>query len=158
MKFQKMEDCLQVNDPCSYGKQFKQIGTRSSQQTSSLNTLYFKKQRNFFLNLFCLVDKKEIHQLHLNFIKECPNGRLSKSDLLLIYRQFFPFGDPEPFVSRLVEMFSDGSTRNGSISFEDYIHGMSVISRGRVDEKMQCKLNESCFTFTLQHSRGIQIL
>lgn len=90
------------------------------------------------LFLLLLVDKKEINQLHANFIRECPAGFLSRADLLSIYRLFFPFGDPEPFVLRLMEMFRGRGTGVG-IGFEDYVQGMSVISRGRVDEKLKCK-------------------
>lgn len=31
------------------------------------------------------------------FLKDCPSGRLNKSDFSKIYERFFPFGDPNQF-------------------------------------------------------------
>jgi hypothetical protein len=46
------------------------------------------------------------------------------------------------FVQRVMEMFGVGAAAGegeGGVEFEDYLQGMSVISRGRVDEKLKCK-------------------
>ena len=79
--------------------------------------------------------------MYISFIKECPNGRMSRDDLLRIYRQFFPFGNAVPFVDRMIKILST-STSGGSadgIEFGEYVMGLSVISRGRLDEKLYCK-------------------
>lgn len=83
-----------------------------------------------------IVDKKEISQLYAGFVKECPGGRLERSHLQAIFRQFFPFGDPSAFVERLLGLFGGSK---GGLEFGDYVNGLSVISRGRVEEKMECK-------------------
>jgi hypothetical protein len=114
-----------------------------------------------------LVDKKEINQLYSSFIKECPSGRMSREDLLKIYRQFFPFGYAAPFVDRLIKILAsgDGFETAGGVNFADYVMGLSVISRGRLDEKLFCKRIEDLSSFFLKFYlvslllfRGIQIL
>lgn len=78
--------------------------------------------------------------MHSSFIKECPSGRMSREDLLKIYRQFFPFGHSAPFVDRLIKILSNGfEGGTGGVEFADYVMGLSVISRGRLDEKLFCK-------------------
>lgn len=95
-----------------------------------------------------LVDKKEIHQLYTSFVKECPGGRMARDDLLRIYRQFFPFGNAVPFVDRIIKILSGSLNENNNsggngIEFAEYVTGLSVISRGRLDEKLYCKLKTS---------------
>lgn len=87
-----------------------------------------------------VVDKKEINQLYTSFIKECPSGKMSRDDLLKIYRQFFPFGQAGPFVDRLIKILSAGGFDGMvGLDFGEYVTGLSVISRGRLDEKLYCK-------------------
>lgn len=65
---------------------------------------------------------------------------MSREDLLRIYRQFFPFGNAVPFVNRMINILSIGdSSNNNGIDFSEYVTGLSVISRGRLDEKLFCK-------------------
>ena len=66
-----------------------------------------------------------------------------RDDLLKIYRQFFPFGHCTPFVDRLIKVLTGedgggGGGGGGGIDFTEYVTGLSVISRGRLDEKLFC--------------------
>lgn len=66
---------------------------------------------------------------------------MSRDILLKIYRQFFPFGNAAPFVDRLIKILSnDPTTTATGIEFAEYVTGLSVISRGRLDEKLYCKM------------------
>lgn len=71
---------------------------------------------------------------------------MSRDDLLRIYRQFFPFGNAAPFVDRLINILTVQSGAGG-IEFSEYVTGLSVISRGRLDEKLYCKLNLRILTY-----------
>lgn len=69
---------------------------------------------------------------------------MSRDDLLRIYRQFFPFGNAVPFVDRMIKILSTTTSGGGGgsadgIEFGEYVMGLSVISRGRLDEKLYCK-------------------
>ena len=64
---------------------------------------------------------------------------MSRDALLKIYRQFFPFGNAAPFVDRLIKILSTDPLSAAGIEFSEYVTGLSVISRGRLDEKLYCK-------------------
>lgn len=60
---------------------------------------------------------------------------LKQSDLLEIYRQFFPFGDPSGFCEHVFRLYD--SKGDGVIDFAEYIRALSITSRGRLEEKIQ---------------------
>ena len=41
----------------------------------------------------------EIRHWHDGFLKDCPTGRLTKTEFAKIYRSFFPHGDPTSFAA-----------------------------------------------------------
>lgn len=81
---------------------------------------------------------------------------MNRDDLLRIYRQFFPFGNAAPFVDRLIRILTVNGSGSG-IEFEEYVTGLSVISRGRLDEKLYCKTSAGAIEF-IYLFRVIQVL
>jgi Ca2+-binding EF-hand superfamily protein len=71
-------------------------------------------------------------------MKDCPSGKLTLVEFGDIYSQFFPKGDPKKFATFVFNLFDED--RNGSIEFEEFLMALSVTSRGKVDEKLECKL------------------
>lgn len=50
------------------------------------------------------------------------------------YETFFPFGDSTPFASLLFRLYDVSGA--GSITFSDFLVGMSVTTRGGIEEKV----------------------
>ena len=54
-------------------------------------------------------DKKEIISWHDNFVRQYPNGELTKQTLTASYLRYFPFGDPKPYVNLMFRLFQTKS-------------------------------------------------
>ncbi|GAU97346.1 hypothetical protein RvY_08663 [Ramazzottius varieornatus] len=79
--------------------------------------------------------EKELRQWHKCFIKDCPEGALSREAFLRIYAEFFPNGgDPTKFGNFLFKVFDQN--KDGMIQFHEFIHALSITSRGNLDEKL----------------------
>ncbi|KFQ45038.1 Kv channel-interacting protein 4, partial [Nestor notabilis] len=56
-----------------------------------------------------------------------------------IYSQFFPQGDSTTYAHFLFNAFD--TDHNGSVSFEDFVMGLSILLRGTVQEKLKWAFN-----------------
>ncbi|ODV77943.1 EF-hand [Suhomyces tanzawaensis NRRL Y-17324] len=79
-------------------------------------------------------DKRELQQWYKGFLRDCPSGQLSEEDFVKVFKQFFPFGDPEDYCHLLFRVFDmDGSKY---IDFKEFIIALSITSRGSEDQKL----------------------
>ncbi|XP_028999117.1 Kv channel-interacting protein 4 isoform X3 [Betta splendens] len=110
--------------------------------------------------------RKELQILYRGFKNECPSGIVNEDTFKDIYSQFFPQGglfhvsagfknrqtlkssdSMRPFV--LIDastyahfLFNAFDTdHNGSVSFEDFVMGLSILLRGTVQEKLNWAFN-----------------
>ncbi|XP_018417257.1 PREDICTED: Kv channel-interacting protein 4 isoform X6 [Nanorana parkeri] len=83
--------------------------------------------------------KKELQILYRGFKNECPSGIVNEDNFKDIYAQFFPQGDASNYARFLFNAFDTG--HNGSVSFEDFIMGLSTLLRGTVQEKLNWAFN-----------------
>ncbi|XP_013392493.1 Kv channel-interacting protein 1 isoform X4 [Lingula anatina] len=67
--------------------------------------------------------------------KECPTGIVNEETFKEIYAQFFPQGESSQYAHYVFSTFDRDN--NGSISFEEFVVGLSVLSRGSLQEKLQ---------------------
>ncbi|XP_026075500.1 calsenilin-like isoform X1 [Carassius auratus] len=79
--------------------------------------------------------RKELQSLYRGFKNECPSGLVDEETFKSIYSQFFPQGDATTYAHFLFNAFD--MDRHGSIRFEDFVIGLSVLLRGSVTEKLR---------------------
>ncbi|XP_054247372.1 Kv channel-interacting protein 4 isoform X4 [Indicator indicator] len=73
------------------------------------------------------------------FFQECPSGVVNEETFKEIYSQFFPQGDSTTYAHFLFNAFD--TDHNGSVSFEDFVMGLSILLRGTVQEKLNWAFN-----------------
>ena len=84
-----------------------------------------------------LVKKKEIIKFHDAFIKEYPDGRMTRMYFRRIYHIYFPFGDSTRFSDNMFKMFDRGN--NGYVEFSEFVQGLSMSMRETLDNKLKCR-------------------
>ncbi|XP_074004434.1 Kv channel-interacting protein 4 isoform X6 [Numenius arquata] len=77
--------------------------------------------------------------LVFHFFQECPSGVVNEETFKEIYSQFFPQGDSTTYAHFLFNAFD--TDHNGSVSFEDFVMGLSILLRGTVQEKLNWAFN-----------------
>ncbi|ORY29192.1 frequenin-like protein [Neocallimastix californiae] len=76
--------------------------------------------------------KKEIYQWYKCFYKSCPEGYISKDQLLGMYYGVFPSGDPKSFVD--IAFNAIDLNNDGSITFDDFIITLDVCKRNSTEK------------------------
>ncbi|XP_025093480.1 Kv channel-interacting protein 4-like isoform X6 [Pomacea canaliculata] len=83
--------------------------------------------------------RKELQIMYRGFKQECPTGIVNEETFKDIYAQFFPQGgkcaDASAYAHYVFNTFDHD--HNGSISFEEFVMGLSVLSRGSLQERLQ---------------------
>ncbi|XP_077355243.1 Kv channel-interacting protein 4 isoform X2 [Festucalex cinctus] len=83
--------------------------------------------------------RKELQILYRGFKNECPSGVVNEETFKDIYAQFFPQGDASTYAHFLFNAFD--TDHNGSVSFEDFVTGLSILLRGTIQEKLNWAFN-----------------
>ncbi|TEA38310.1 hypothetical protein DBR06_SOUSAS110171 [Sousa chinensis] len=83
--------------------------------------------------------RKELQVLYRGFKNECPSGIVNEENFKQIYSQFFPQGDSSTYATFLFNAFD--TNHDGSVSFEDFVAGLSVILRGTTDDRLNWAFN-----------------
>ncbi|XP_050395326.1 Kv channel-interacting protein 4 isoform X3 [Patella vulgata] len=83
--------------------------------------------------------RKELQIMYRGFKQECPTGIVNEETFKDIYAQFFPQGDSSQYAHYVFSTFDHDN--NGSISFEEFVMGLSVLSRGTLQERLQWAFN-----------------
>lgn len=85
--------------------------------------------------------ESEIKRIYRGFKAECPAGIIREETFKFIYSQFFPQGANTGLYAHYVFNTLD-KDHTGILSFENFVQGLSILSRGTLEEKL-------CWTFSL---------
>ncbi|GIY00377.1 kv channel-interacting protein 4 [Caerostris extrusa] len=79
--------------------------------------------------------RKEIRLMYQGFKQECPTGVVTEENFKDIFAQFFPQGDSTQYAHYVFKSFKQ--SHGGTINFEQFLHILSLLSRGSVVDKLQ---------------------
>ncbi|XP_037126992.1 Kv channel-interacting protein 2-like isoform X6 [Syngnathus acus] len=96
-------------------------------ETEIINYYYYKEKLFICLYRFLFI------------CQECPSGVVNEDNFKNIYSQFFPQGDSSTYAHFLFEAFD--TDKNGSVSFEDFVFGLSIILRGTINDRLNWAFN-----------------
>ncbi|XP_070170639.1 uncharacterized protein [Polyergus mexicanus] len=88
----------------------------------------------------------ELKRIYRGFKAECPTGVVKEDTFKCIYSKFFPQGANTSQYAHYVFNTLD-QDHSGLLSFEDFVTGLSILSRGSIDEKLR-------WTFSLYDING----
>lgn len=83
--------------------------------------------------------RKELQIMYRGFKQECPTGIVNEETFKDIYAQFFPQGDSSNYAHYVFNAFDHD--HSGSVNFEEFVMGLSVLSRGSLQERLQWAFN-----------------
>ena len=78
--------------------------------------------------------RSELKAMYRGFKQNCPTGIVEEDQFKDIICEFFPNGDAGFYVHHLFRTLDTGKT--GAVTFEEFVVGLSVISRGSEEEKL----------------------
>ncbi|CAG0890283.1 unnamed protein product [Darwinula stevensoni] len=80
-------------------------------------------------------DREAIKKWHEAFIKDCPDGRLTRKKFMKVYSMFCPGKNTEAFRSHLFRTFD--ANGDGHISFREFLLTLDMTSSAKPEEKLK---------------------
>nr|XP_023678278.1 Kv channel-interacting protein 2-like isoform X1 [Paramormyrops kingsleyae] len=125
--------------PCCRPSSTPTVSQYSLEDDFELSTVCHRPEDLEKLQELTRFTKKELQVLYRGFKNECPSGVVNEDTFKLIYSQFFPQGDSSTYAHFLFEAFD--TNKNGSVSFEDFVTGLSIILRGSINDRLGWAFN-----------------
>ncbi|XP_075874702.1 A-type potassium channel modulatory protein KCNIP2 isoform X1 [Nelusetta ayraudi] len=125
--------------PCCKPTAAPSISENSVEDDFELSTVCHRPESMDKLQEQTKFTKKELQVLYRGFKNECPSGVVNEENFKTIYSQFFPQGDSSMYAHFLFEAFD--TNKNGTVSFEDFVFGLSIILRGTINDRLNWAFN-----------------
>ena len=84
--------------------------------------------------MLLLVSQEQLKELLAQFKRESPSGKISQEEF---NEAMNLMGVVDPFLQGLVFKVFDKS-KTGTITFSDFVNGLSVMTKGTSEEKLKC--------------------
>ncbi|XP_022706363.1 uncharacterized protein LOC111270413 isoform X2 [Varroa jacobsoni] len=84
-------------------------------------------------------NRNELKVMYQGFKQMCPSGLVDEPTFRDIYAQFFPQGDVTLYAHYLFMAFDQD--HNGTVTFQDFVTGLSALSKGTPKEKLLWAFN-----------------
>jgi len=81
----------------------------------------------------------EIKLFHQDFKKKHPSGKLTKADIIDMYRNVFPEGDPGPLSEHMFGVYD--TDKNGYVDFREFMTGIGLLAHGTPEQKLRVIFN-----------------
>jgi Ca2+-binding EF-hand superfamily protein len=107
------------------------MGNKNQKQNVSIDLTHLDEKTLAELSKKTKLSQEEITNMHREFIRDCPNGKLDKKQFAKIYKELYPFGDATKFCN--ICFMAYDKDRSGYIDFVEFINGMSIVSKGNVE-------------------------
>ncbi|XP_077113960.1 recoverin [Ranitomeya variabilis] len=79
--------------------------------------------------------QEELCTWYHSFLKECPSGRISKTQFETIYSKFFPDADPKAYAQHVFRSFD--ANNDGTLDFKEYMIALHMTSSGKTNQKLE---------------------
>jgi len=79
--------------------------------------------------------EEEIKLFHKDFMKEHRNGKVTKDEIIKLYRDVFPHGDPTAFAEHMFRVYD--TNKNGYVDFRVFMTGIGVLANGGPEQKLR---------------------
>ena len=103
------------------------MGANASHERLSKEDLEFLARNTHY-------EEDTISEWYRGFTKDCPDGKLTPSDFIKIYTQWFPMGRTSRFCDHVFRTFD--TDRNGFIDFKEFLFAIDVTSSGTPEQKL----------------------
>ncbi|CAL8332270.1 unnamed protein product [Merluccius merluccius] len=125
--------------PCCRSGSSSSVNQSNEGDDGELSTVYCRPEGLDKLMQQTKFNRRELQILYREFKNECPGGMLNEETFKIIYSQFFPHGDSSMYAHFLFQAFD--KQNSGTVSFEDFVTGLSVILRGSMTDKLNWAFN-----------------
>ncbi|XP_023419304.1 recoverin [Cavia porcellus] len=79
--------------------------------------------------------EEELATWYQSFLKECPNGRISRQQFESIYSKFFPDSDPKAYAQHVFRSFD--ANNDGTLDFKEYVIALHMTTAGKTNQKLE---------------------
>lgn len=79
--------------------------------------------------------EKQIKDWYKGYMRDCPDGQLSRSKFLDVYSEFFPDGKAKAFYEHVFRTFDEDNS--GQIDFKEFLIAISITKSGKPEDKLE---------------------